>query len=278
MKKSSILLVIISAILILSTFSFVSAAPSGAQIANSISGFFDDVSVAVKPVFSLILGDVSGTGAHGDTFYLLAKLLIFLLIGSFVLSVFDASGMWSGRKNRWRRWMVVIIFDILAVRFLDANTIAAIILPYSAVAVALTAILPFVVYAFAMYQETQSQTLRRLGWIFFAAIFIVLWTVRYEELGGARWVYVVTAGAALIMIMIDGTIARLFMQIKGEKFAAEGRTAERILLKSKMRVLDRKLAEQEITPEAYEIKMKELTEAMTTLNKQTHWTYAGPGS
>ncbi len=268
MKKRSIIIGLISSIFALSIAGLVSAAVSAAEIAGGIQSFLDGISTALAPIFSFLLGDVTGTGAHGPTFFLLAKLLIFVLVGSIALAVTDFIPLLSESKNKWMKWVIVLIFDVLAVRFLEASTISAIILPYSVAAVALTAILPFVVYTIAIYKGTESRTFRRLAWIFFAAIFIVLWTVRYDELAGAKWIYPLTALAALVMLFIDGTLISLFRGMESEKVLSTGRQRDIATIRIEMSKLGKELAAGNIPPKEYDEFMKDLNARLKKLESQ----------
>lgn len=267
MKKSSILLVLISAILVLSTFNFASAATSGSSIASSISGFIDGASLALAPIFQLLLGDVSGTGTQGPSFYLFAKLLVFLLVGAIVLAIADFLPFLKESENKWAKWMVVLIFDVLAVRFLEAQMIAAIILPYSVVAIALTSALPFVAYFFALYKGTENRLFRRVGWLLFAAVFIILFAIRSNEANvQGLFIYMITAVAAVIMFIFDGTIASLFRQAVNEQIFSEKRDVLLYKLRSEMLDWDAELAKGAITPKEYAELSKDYKKKLAALN------------
>jgi drug/metabolite transporter (DMT)-like permease len=204
-----------------------------------------------------LLGDVQGNGKQGPTFYLLAKLLFFILIGAIVLSVAELLPFIRDSEHKWMKWVITLIFCILSVRYLDVNMVSAIILPYSAVAVALTAILPFVIYFFAVYNGTKSRTFRRLAWLFFAAIFTVLWTVRFDELGSSAWIYVATAGAALIMFVFDGTIHALWISMGGERVLSVGRQKNILHLRAELNDWGKEFAKGNISEKDYRDMVKD---------------------
>jgi len=182
----------------------VSAAP--ASLSQLAQDFVSGIINIVKPIL----------GANDTADIFMAKLVSALIVFSIVYAVLSRAlaNVFSGA--RWAVWVVSIAVAILGVRFLSAEMVQTIILPNSAFAVALTAGIPFVIY-FLVVSQLDSSIVRRIAWIFFAVIFLGLYTLRYQELGGIAYIYPLTALLSLIMLFLDGTIRRLMDKISFEK-------------------------------------------------------------
>jgi hypothetical protein len=73
------------------------------------------------------------------------------------------------------------------------------------------------------------KTLRKISWIFFIVIFIALWIMRAGEVaegtaatvggpvGAFAWIYLATAGLAVVALLLDGTIQKLMTKAKIER-------------------------------------------------------------
>jgi hypothetical protein len=129
------------------------------------------------------------------------KFLIFLLIASMVfislkqINVFD--------EQRKILALLSIIVPLLAVRFINIVWINTILIQYQLLGIALTAILPFIVYLFFL-QSFDSSVIRKIGWIFFIMVYFGLWattqTPNYAQL------YFWTMIVAFLFLLLDGTI------------------------------------------------------------------------
>ena len=124
--------------------------------------------------------------------------------------------------SSWVLWVVSIAVSIVSVRWIgDSEVVTAILLPYSAFGIAITAGLPFILYFFVV--KDFNQTMRRVSWIFFMVIFIGLWAMRSGDsavaprVGNFAYIYLVTAGLALSMLIFDKTIHKIKQKIDAEK-------------------------------------------------------------
>lgn len=199
---SSILAVLLLSIL-------VSAAESPVESLKSAGSGFLDV---LQPLFETILGD------SGSTDILFAKVLFFLILFGILYSVLDKIEFFE--ENYWVLIVVSLGASILSVRWLgEADWIQSIILPYSAMGIAITAGLPFVLYFLLIDVGLQQKSgmIRRFAWIFFAVIFVGLWFTRYDEIQNAAWIYPATAALAFLMAIMDGTIQGFLIKLKLEK-------------------------------------------------------------
>jgi len=197
--------------------------------ADAVENIQDGVKSAysvVEPALKFIVGD---TGESPELF--LAKILFLIIIFSIVWMALKKISFFS--ENEWSLWIVTIAVSLLAIRWLgNESVINTVILPYSALGVALTAGIPFVVYFLVV--KDFNKTMRKLAWIFFIVIFVALWIMRSGKnaeaagaIGGAIgpfvWIYLATAGLGVAVLLFDGTIQKIMNKASIERLDATHR-------------------------------------------------------
>lgn len=155
-----------------------------------------------EPFLQVILGGDNYTG-----WILFEKFLIFMLILSIVYLSLNKVPMFGEQRNIL--WIVTIIVSILAVRYLSVGWINTILLEYQVLGVALTGILPFIIYLFFLHNVSNSSIVRKIGWIFFIIVYYGLWstsgTYNYGQI--YLWTMVVSG----LFLLFDGTIHKYYM-------------------------------------------------------------------
>lgn len=200
MQKS---FVVIATFLLLSVFtiSFASAA-----VADAINDFGTALWDVIEPLAVFLLGQSS------DGALFMGRLLIFVILFSLVWIAIRQFPI-IGESKGWV-WLIAFAFSILAIRFTAEDWIETIILPYSAIGVALTAFFPLVVLFFFIEKGLEGKkTLRKIAWIFAIVVFVGMFIYRYDELNnnfagtiGPSWVYIAAAVVSLLMLIFDRTI------------------------------------------------------------------------
>lgn len=209
-------LIIIGLILSVFAISVVSAASVSQQVGNAIGSLVD----IVKPILTAFFGNINATGGMSSDDLFFGKLLIAVIVLAVVYSIMETIEFFKGKP--WVLWTVSLAVTILGVRFISPEMISTVVLSNQALAVALTSIIPFVIYFVFVESglKEYGKTFRRTLWIFFAAVFLGLYFIRSDSLGDLAWVYPITAIAAIIMAFMDGTIQRYFRKAKFEKTAS----------------------------------------------------------
>ncbi len=169
----------------------------------------------VQPFGQFLLG---GKTVTGEIFF--AKLLLFILMLSVVWLVVGRFPLFS--EKRKTGFVVAAIVSILSVRYISQDWLDTVILPYSVLGIALTSILPFVLYFFFV-KDLPTKSMRKIAWIFAFFVFVGLFIYRHSPAGispfavpGRTWkygldptyVYLLTAVASLLILWFDGTIQR----------------------------------------------------------------------
>jgi hypothetical protein len=202
-------------------FSMLGTLVSAAGMIETVQGGVRDGYTAIEPALKFAMGD---TGESPELF--LAKILLAIIIFSIVWIAMSKISFFA--ENTWSLWLITIAVSLLAIRWIGgANVVNTIILPYSALGVAITAGLPFVL-AFLIIENNFNKTMRKVAWVFFIVIFVALWIMRSGDnavgagsiggpIGSFVWIYLATAILALGVLFFDGTIQKILGKIEVEK-------------------------------------------------------------
>ncbi|MBX4212294.1 hypothetical protein KW787_02460 [Candidatus Pacearchaeota archaeon] len=255
--------------LVLSAFvlTVIFAHPVAAGPVEDINSFID----GIIRVFGPIIGNVLGQSAlSSDLFF--AKFLLVILIFTIVWA--SLSNITFFNQSRWILIVISVVVSLLGARGLgDAAWIQAILLPYNTLFIAISVFLPFVIYFFFVYTviPRRRRFARRMAWVVFAVIFIGLWFARYDQLQavkGALWLYPAIAFAALIMIVLDGTVVRIFGTFRNEWREANANSRFEQDILDQMNTLRRNYAAGSITFEDYERQRRNLQRRLDNLNNR----------
>ena len=212
MKKGTKILALTILGLVLTSFlvGSISAAQGLTELTKSA---IDGTVSIIKPYLQWILGETdSGT-------IFAAKLLIIIVLISFIMAILPKAMPSLFREGSTLLWVISIAVSLLGVRFLNSAMIYTIILPNETFAVALASLVPFLLYFYIVEFGAIFLTgfARRTAWIFFAVIFLGLYTLRASDLGQVSYIYPLTALIAFVMALLDGTIQRLRNRMRLER-------------------------------------------------------------
>lgn len=189
--------------------SFVSAA--NGEAFKPVQEVVNGVYKTVEPLLRAVIGDQADTPEM-----FLAKILLLIIILSVVWMAVNKIPFFP--DNGWVVGGISVAVSLLSVRwFGNVNVIQSVILPYSALGIALTAGFPFILW-FLIVKDL-NRTARKISWIFFIMVFLGLWIMRAGEsgVGNFAWIYLATAAAGLAVLGFDGTITKVLNKIKIEK-------------------------------------------------------------
>jgi len=191
--------------LILGVFAFPLVSAQTAQDARILAEKVIDLFVnLLSPIFEFIIGDV------GTSQFFFAKVLIFLLL--FIVVSFILGTVERFKKQKWVIRIIALTISVFAVRYMsDTELISGILLPYSAVGLAITTILPFIVFFYFVHVTSLDGLGRRLMWLFFGIVFFALFITRYSELPDmAKYLYWAIVIGIALAFMFDKGIHRYF--------------------------------------------------------------------
>lgn len=199
--------------LLLLSFILVSGLVSAAETGNAFKplfdlaqGIYDGVIGLLSGPLALLLGETSASADLASSY--LPKLLIAILLFSVFSLVLGKAPYFKDHTSF--AWVGSAAIAILSVRFLTYEFILTAILPNTAVAIAVTAILPFIVFFFVTREFVPIA--RKLSWVFLAVVFFGMWLTFAEKLGDISWIYLVFVGLAALMVIFDRKLEALWQR------------------------------------------------------------------
>lgn len=216
MKKLSV--VVLLSLLLVSSFGFVSAqgvgsGNTGNKFGTLIVGLFEGLADAIEPVSKYFLGSAPEGDSSAES--VAVKFLVFLLV--FVFAAAAARRIPLLENNPTSSFLVAAIISILSVRFITTPDLVHLIwLPTTTFAVALTSIIPFVIFFF-LIEGFDSSILRKFGWSTYLVIFIFFAVSRSDDLKlgdgvlqNASAIYFFIALLSGCLILFDSKIHAMF--------------------------------------------------------------------
>jgi hypothetical protein len=207
------------------------------------NGVIDFITVILAPIF----GTQSATNlAPGEVLFI--KLLFFTILFLFVWSVAEQISLFSERK--WAAVLVAIAVSVLATRFLAApGWIETIMLPYGALGITISAIIPLIIYFYFVQATVENPTMRKISWIFASVVFMILYFMRAEEIGqiaGGGFnpanIYLITAIACIAFLLFDKTIQKTMERVRAENQNQLQQAQDQLALMRKINDIQKDLA------------------------------------
>jgi len=166
-------------------------------------GSIDSAIYQAQPVLQFFFGGYDYTG-----YMLFERILLFLLILSIVFVSLKSAAFFKGDENRKIVVLVSVIVSLLSVRYIDFNWLNTVIMSYQVFGIAITSVLPFIIYLFFLHGISEGKTsiIRKIGWILFVCVYLGLYVTADDVFYGQ--VYMWTMLIALIFLFLDGTIGR----------------------------------------------------------------------
>jgi hypothetical protein len=170
---------------------------------------------AVKDLFTPIFTSLFNTSSADK--FLFAKVLLAILL--YVIVSAATRKIEAFKKQKAVSVIISIVVSIFAVRFISDNQlIMGILLPYGVLGVALTTILPFLIFFWFIHSSQVGPFGRKVTWIFFGIAFLFLWISRYSELSDtSNYIYVATLIGAIIAMIWDKSVHSYFQSAERKK-------------------------------------------------------------
>jgi hypothetical protein len=229
MKKEKIVVlsVFFSIYLIFFLISIISA-QTGITPDNNVLRFFDWGKSSFGTIFAALFGsDVSDA-------FLFSKVLVFFLILAVTAMSLRSMGIFD--VNRGALMLVSVVVSLLAVRSMtDSKLFEGILLPYGAFGAAIIVFLPLLVYFAFVHTNVPGGFWRRLAWIAYGGIFLILFIERLFNGGLEKSVSYIYIGGLLaigLSILFDRDVHRYF------QLADYDRAAENVERRAKLMNLE----------------------------------------
>lgn len=163
------------------------------------------------PLFEALLNT-----SQFDEFFFYKLLLFFLMIFVVYLALKNVPIF---KDNTKIARFVSIIIALIAARYLtEVELIETILISYGTLAVALTTLLPFLVYFFFVHNAVKSGVGRRVAWIFYMLVLLGLWINRYDVIGDVgNFIYFGVFVASILLLVFDKKIREYFVLAEMQK-------------------------------------------------------------
>ena len=212
-NKKKWLLTIVTSFIMIKVLPAVTAY-SSFDISQGPTDLIRIVSDFFTPIFQALLGYEAGYDQ-----YFFARILLLIIV--FIISSIALESIDIFKSKKGLAYIVAAAVAILGARYIgELNFIQAILLPYGAVTIALSILLPFIVFFFFVHNAMKSGIARRAAWIFFAVIFIGLWWTRRQagDLGDLSWIYDVGIVAVIAAVIWDSKLHEYFGLAEAAEF------------------------------------------------------------
>jgi hypothetical protein len=159
------------------------------------------------PIFEALLG-VPGTMYDQ---YFFARVLFLILMYIMVSLALDNIDLFKGKKG-----IIVIIsatVAILGARYIgDFQIIQALLLPYGALMISISIILPILIFGFFVHKTMNSGVVRKAAWVFFGIIFVGLWWTRRTDMQFSefKWIYDIGIWIVVAIFLADSKVHEYF--------------------------------------------------------------------
>jgi len=229
----------------------------GENLGYGMTQLIDNVEQMFGPLFSVVLG------GYGD--YMFEKILFLFILIALIYIVISRIDIFQ--DNKAVIWVITLAVSLLSTRFLaESGLVQTILLPYSALGIALTAGLPILIYFFFVESFDESATVRKMLWIFYIVVFVGLWASRYE-LGSMSWIYMMSAIAAFLFLLFDGTIRRAIIKQKNRELNIDSRQNFIIEARKQLKELNKNYREGFMTESQYKKRVRRLNKQIKELMK-----------
>jgi len=173
------------------------------------SQFINDAIRGIIDVFEPVLRALFGNFGGED--FLFAKMLLGILLFVIINVVIKRLPMFRD-NNKSVSIIVALVISLLAIRFINENELVnGILLPYGTLGVAITTILPFMIFFYFLHDSQFGTFGRRAGWFVFGVIFLVLWSSKYGQIGPiSNQIYSWTLIGMILAFIFDKNIHGYF--------------------------------------------------------------------
>lgn len=226
-------------------------------LGKGMTQLIDAVEEMLGPFFSVILG--------GSADMLFEKILFLAIILAIVYTIISKMDIF--KDNKVVIWIVSISVSLLSTRFLSGELLRTVLLPYSVLGVSISAALPTLIYFTFVQSFKESATVRKTLWIFYMIVFITIWSVRYNSLGQMSFIYLLSAAAALLFFIFDGTIRRAIVAHWMEQLNVNNKSQFLISIRKELGELEENRKLGYIEESDYKKTRKRLKKQMQTIMK-----------
>jgi hypothetical protein len=230
------------AFLTLTLISFASAGP-----VEGVRQLLDGLRHIIRLLIWFFFDISAEFGIYNQYFFakIILLFLIYIVVYTAIKTTIFKSYVEEG-KAKPVLYIIAASVSILSIRFLPNEYIAAILLPYSALAVGITVSLPLMIFFFFLHNSGMGTFGRETGWVIFGAAFIALWSSMYDQLGSANWIYWLGLAFVIVCFIFDRRIHNYFGYQEYKKARKDYLAELYAEYEAKIKEIDNKLKDQNL--------------------------------
>lgn len=156
-----------------------------------------------EPILQALFGGFGWTGL-----YLFERFLLFIVLVGIIHLSLRRVPFFDNAKGV--RWIVAIVVPLIGIRFINYEQLTTIIFQYQVLAVALTVVLPFIIYFFFVHNVAGDYPIvRKVAWILFIAVYWGLWSTADSNTNSDIYFWVMVV--AFTCLILDNYIHKTFL-------------------------------------------------------------------
>ncbi len=170
------------------------------SIRDFVVRIIDSILGILSPVFEVLIGPYSASE------FFFAKVLLLFLLVIVTKSVLDKTPL--GEGNERISTFIAVIVSLLAIRFINENDlIGGILIPYGTLGVAITTIIPLVVFFWFVHRTNVGPFGRKFFWATFVIILLVLWAAKSDKISEiSNWIFGLVLITAVLLMIFDKSV------------------------------------------------------------------------
>jgi len=262
MKNKSNLIIIIF-ISLLSIIPHASAAQFNFENSRElVSDAIRNVLVILSPFFEAVIGDYNTS----DFFFHKVLLLILLII--ICKNVLEKTPI--GDSNKKVSFIISVIISILSIRFINENNFfEAIFIQYGVLGIAITTILPMVIFFYFVHKTNVGTFGRKVFWTLYAITMTAIWILKSAEIPEvANWIYGLTLLSTIVFIFFDKSIHSYFGLSDFKHFQREGNKKRIREAKAELDKIEEHFNKRRMSFAEYKAEKKAIEDYIKELSKE----------
>jgi hypothetical protein len=166
--------------------------------------------------------------------------------------------------------LISVIISILAVRFISENNlIEGILIPYGTLGIAITTILPLVIFFYFVHHTNVGTFGRKFFWMVFAIILLILWVSKYDQIGDtANRIYGLVLLATALLVVFDKSVHSYLGLSDFRKFDRDSNKKRILQAKKELDEIEEHFQKRRMSWQDYRQEKKQLEDYIKELSKE----------
>jgi len=235
---------------------------TGIDLEEGMNQIIEQVIGFGTPVFEKIIGEYSTSE------FFFSKILLLILLVIIIKKVLEKTPIGDDNKNV--SFIISLIISILGIRFISQNEFfEAIFIQYGVLGIAITTILPLVIFFYFVHNTKVGTFGRKMFWGIYTIILAAIWISKSGEIPEvANWIYGLSLVATTIFLIMDKSI-HSYLGLSGFKKFEKDSNKKRIReAKKEMDILEEHFRHRRVSFSDYKKEKKAIEDYIKELSKE----------